>query len=37
MRTAKWWEIDPAGQRAISDAATADPIDFNLADYAVNR
>lgn len=37
MRTAKRWEIDPAGQQAISDAATADPLDFNLADYAVNR
>lgn len=37
MRTSKRWEIDPAGQQAIRDAASADPLDFDLADYAVNR
>lgn len=37
MRTSKRWEIDPAGQQAIRDAATADPLDFDLDTYAVNR
>lgn len=33
----KGWQIDPAGQRAISDAAVADPLDFDLAKYAVKH
>lgn len=37
MRTTTRWEISPEGQRAISDAATADPLDFDLANYAVKR
>lgn len=37
MRTSKRWQIEPEGQRAITEAATADPLDFNLAAYAVNR
>lgn len=37
MSTRTGWVIDPAGARAIRDAATADPLTFNLEDYAVNR
>lgn len=37
MSTRTGWVIEPAGARAIRDAATADPLTFNLEDYAVNR
>lgn len=33
----KGWQIDPEGMRAIGDAATADPLDFDLAAYAVKH
>lgn len=37
MRSTTRWEITAEGQRAISDAASADPLTFDLAEYAVNR
>lgn len=37
MRTRTGWQIEPAGYQAIRDAATADPLTFNLDNYTVNR
>lgn len=37
MSTRTGWQIEPAGERAIKDAATADPLTFSLDSYAVNR
>lgn len=31
------WTIEPEGQRAIREAASADPLDFRLESYAVKR
>lgn len=37
MRSRTGWQLDPVGAQAIKDAATADPLTFNLDNYTVNR